>query len=209
MSRPVAILLAAGRGTRIGGPKALLAWPGATKGAPERPLVIAHAEARLAAESGRVLIVARQQVITTLIGYVRPGLDLLVSHADDELGPAGSLAVAVSRLADTDIAIVSPVDVPPASAATVSRLLARLEQGEPPPRAVRPRHEGRGGHPIVIRVEALARYREPTPPPLRDHLRELGEGVVDEDVEDASVLADLDKPVDLLRLTGAPPRFLG
>ncbi|EYF08988.1 nucleotidyltransferase family protein [Chondromyces apiculatus] len=209
MSAPVAILLAAGRGTRLGGPKALLAWPGATKGAPERPLAIAHAEARLDAESARVLIVARQPVVTALIRYVRPGIDLLVSHAADDLGPAGSLAVAASRLAPTDIAIISPVDTPPARGTTVAQLLARIAQGDPPPLAVRPRHDSRGGHPVVVRAAALARYAEPDPPPLRDHLRSLGAGIVDHDVDDPAILTDLDKPIDLFRLTGTQPRFLG
>ena len=229
MRRPVAVILAAGKGERLGGPKALLAWPavkGAPAGAPdERPLAIAHAEARLAADCERVLVVVRKPVFGVLLRYVRPGIDLLVSNAPDDFGPAGSLAFAAARIGDAEELVVTPVDVPPARAETVARLLARLRAGgDPPPLAVRPRHERRGGHPVVMRAEALALYRVspvpappvragatpagPPPPPLREHLRALGAQSVDEDVDDASVLLDLNTPVDVIRATGAPPRFI-
>lgn len=203
----VGIILAAGKGERLGGPKALLAWPSGA-GQPPRPLAIAHAEALLAAGCGRALIVARSQVVKALLSHVRPGIDLVASTAAEALGPAGSLGVAAGRLGGAAIAVVTPVDAAPARAATVGQLLSRLTSGEPAPLAVRPRHNGRGGHPVALRAEALERYLEPNPPPLRDHLRALGNRVADEDVPDASVLVDLDKAIDVLRATGAPPRFL-
>lgn len=213
MKSVITIVLAAGAGKRLGGPKALLAWPAATKGGVERPLALAHAEARLAAESARVLVVVRSSVFHALLAHVRPGVDLVAWTAPDDLGPAGSLAVAAPRIGDADAVIVTPVDVPPASAATVARLLARLEAGatsagSAPPLAVRPRHLGRGGHPVVLRAEALQRYLEADPPPLRDHLRALGERCVDEEVDDPGVLHDLNVPVDVIRVLGGPPRFL-
>lgn len=214
MKRVITIVLAAGAGKRLGGPKALLAWPAATKGGAERPLAIAHAEARLAAESARVLVVVRNSVMNALLAHVRPGIDLVAWTAPDDLGPAGSLAVAAPRIGDADAVVVTPVDVPPASAATVARLLARLDAGASstasgaPPLAVRPRHHGRGGHPVVLRAEALQRYLEPDPPPLREHLRSLGDRCVDEEVDDPGVLLDLNVPVDVIRVLGGPPHFL-
>ncbi|MGK3986694.1 NTP transferase domain-containing protein [Sorangium sp. So ce136] len=207
----ITIVLAAGTGKRLGGPKALLAWPAATKGRAERPLAIAHAEARLEAESARVLVVVRSSVFHALLAHVRPGVDLVSWTAPDDLGPAGSLAVAAPRIGDADAVVVTPVDVPPASAATVARLLARLDAGASsgaPPLAVRPRYLGRGGHPVVLRAEALQRYLEADPPPLRDHLRALGDRCVDEEVDDPGVLHDLNVPVDVIRVLGGPPRFL-
>ncbi|WP_437660271.1 NTP transferase domain-containing protein [Sorangium sp. So ce1182] len=207
----ITIVLAAGAGKRLGGPKALLAWPAATKGGAERPLAIAHAEARLEAESARVLVVVRSSVFHALLAHVRPGVDLVSWTAPDDLGPAGSLAVAAPRIGDADAVVVTPVDVPPASSATVARLLARLDAGASsaaPPLAVRPRHLGRGGHPVVLRAEALQRYLEADPPPLRDHLRALGNRCVDEEVDDPGVLHDLNVPVDVIRVLGGPPRFL-
>jgi CTP:molybdopterin cytidylyltransferase MocA len=214
MTRVITVVLAAGKGQRLGGPKALLIWPGAAKGLPDRPLAIAHAEARLAAESRTVLVIARGAVIPALLGYVRPGIDLVSSEAADDLGAAGSLSVAAARVGDVEAVVVTPVDVPPARADTVARLLERLQLGRtpdapgPPPLAVRPVHRGRGGHPVVLRAEALQRYLQPDPPPLRDYLKSLGEQCVDEVVEDATVLLDLNVPVDVIRLLGGPPRFM-
>lgn len=204
--RPIAIILASGKGERLGGTKALLAWS-LVRGGPEMPLAIAHAEARLAAECGRVLVVARQPIVKKLLRHVRPGIDLIVSTAPDELGPAGSLAAAAARLGDAAEIIVTPVDALPARADTVAQLLARL-RSDPPPLAVRPVNRGRGGHPVVLRPEALARYLEPSPPPLRDHLRALGDRCADVEVDDPTVLLDMDTPGDVMRATGAPPRFL-
>jgi len=204
----VTILLAAGKGMRLGGPKALLVFPGAP-GARPLPLAIAHAEARLAAESSRVVVVARKPIVQALIAFVRPGLDLVVSDAAEELGPAGSIATAVTRLDADDRVIVCPVDTLPARAATVAALLAGLGEAGAPPLATRPRHGGRTGHPIAIQAKALDRYRSPTPPPLRDHLHGLGDAVRDIDVDDPDVLVDIDTPADAMRRLRAPLTFFG
>lgn len=208
MSDTVTIVLAAGRGLRLGGPKALLLWPGAANQKP-RPLAIAHAEARLSAESKRVIVVARKQVVAALIPFVRPGLDLVVSSAPDDLGPAGSIATAVPKLAPDDRVIVCPVDTLPARAETVKALLDKLGTGGAPPLATRPKHSGRAAHPVALQAVALDRYKQPNPPPLRDHLHALGEACVDVDVDDADVLVDMDTPAQAMRWLRGPPSFLG
>ncbi len=209
MTRVVTVILAAGAGKRLGGPKALLVWPG-PKG-DERPLAIAHAEERLAAESGRVLVVTRRETMRPLLPFVRPGIDLLASDAADELGPAGSLAFAVPRLGDAELVVVTPVDTPPARAETVARLLAALA-ADPALLAARPVAHGRTGHPVVLRRDALASYAKAgvpiaEPPPLRDHLRALGPACGAVDVADPGVLIDLDTPADVMGALRALPRF--
>lgn len=207
-ARVATVVLGAGAGKRLGGPKALLAWPG--PGGKPVPLAVAHAEERLAAESGQVLLVIRKPMFTSLLGYVRPGIDLLSSDAADDLGPAGSLSFAVPRLgavaADVDVVVVTPVDTPPAKADTVARLLAALAE-RPEILAARPSCRGRAGHPVALRRAALARYTEPAPPPLRDHLHALGPAVVDVDTTDPTVLIDLNTPADVMGTLGALPRF--
>lgn len=204
MTRVASVVLAAGAGKRLGGPKALLVWPG-PKGS-ERPLAVAHAEERLAHESARVLVVTRKPTVKVLLGHVRPGIDLLASDAPDELGPAGSLAFAVPRLDDAEIVIVTPVDTPPAKADTVARLLAALA-GDPALVAARPVYGGRAGHPVAIRRAGLARYGEPSPPPLRDHLHALGAACGAVDVADTTVLIDLNTPADVMGTLRVLPRF--
>jgi molybdenum cofactor cytidylyltransferase len=204
-SRVATVVLAAGAGKRIGGPKALLAWPAPGSGQPV-PLAIAHAEERLAAESGRVLLVTRKPMVTSLLGYVRPGIDLLASDAHDDLGAAGSLAFAFPRLGEVSVVLVTPVDTPPARPETVARLLAALA-ADPSLLAARPVCRGRAGHPVALRRAALSRYAEPAPPPLRDHLHALGDACAGVDVTDPTVLIDLNTPADVMGTLVALPRF--
>jgi molybdenum cofactor cytidylyltransferase len=209
VSRVVSLILAAGKGERIGGPKALLLWPSSRGGGKaEIPLAIAHAEARLAAESARALIVTRGPIVRALLRYVRPGIELLSSDAGDDLGPAGSIAFGIRRIGDASAVLITPVDTPPARAETVASLLARLEQGDPPPIAVRPRYREHAGHPVVARPSALDIYQQPGPPPLRDHLKTLGDRCVEVEVDDASVRLDLNTPADVIGVLKAMPRFL-
>ena len=208
MNPVVTVILAAGKGSRIGGPKALLAWPAASGAGEERPLAIAHAEERLGAESARALIVTRRSWLPALLRYVRPGIDLLASDADDALGPAGSIACAVPRLGgDAAAIIMTPVDTVPSRRETIAALLARLD-ADKALLAVRPSYHGRGGHPVVLRPAGLERYRDPAPPPLRDHLRALGDRCATEEVSDATVLIDLNKPSDVMGVLRAMPRFM-
>ena len=208
----VAIVLAAGKGARLGGPKALLlVRPPVSPH--EMPLIEAQCRDRLAAESARALAVVRPDVAALVAGRLRAaGAEPVASRAPDALGPAGSLAAAAAHLASAFtpdlVALVTPVDVR-ASAATASALVAALlapSEG-PPPLAAVPRHAGRRGHPVALRAEALARYLDPDPPPLRDHLRALADRVLPVDVDDPLILEDLDFPHQteaLLRLTGGP-----
>ena len=205
MKGVVSIVLAAGSGKRLGGPKALLAWPW-EKGR-ELPLAVAHAETRLGAESERVLVVTRRPMITALLGYVRPGIDLLASDADEALGAAGSLAFAAARLGDAQIALVVPVDTPPARAETTAKLIAALG-ADPALLAARPSYHGRAAHPAALRRAALARYGEPRPPPLRDHLKALGAACAHVEVTDPSVLVDLNTPADVMGVLRTMPRFV-
>jgi molybdenum cofactor cytidylyltransferase len=192
------IVVGAGRGSRLGGPKALLCWAQL----PQKwllPLAAAHVEAR--AESQRVIVVVREPVETILrrvaaMSFARPGIgELVVSHAPDELGPAGSLAAAAPHVtAEDEVLLVTPVDCPPARSDTVKRLLDGLAAA-PNALAAKLRYEGRGGHPVALRPAVLARYRQPSPPPLRDRLREVE--VVDVPVDDPMVTLDIDRPEDL------------
>ena len=151
MALVVSIVLAAGKGFRLGGPKALLLWPRA-RGTKPRPLAIAHAEARLSAESQRVIVVARRQVIRALIPFVCPGLDLVASDAPDELGPAGSIATAAPRIDADDRVLVCPVDTLPARRAVTDKLLSALGTSGAPPLAARPRYGERFGHPVAMQA---------------------------------------------------------
>ena len=194
----ITVVLAAGRGRRLGGPKALLCWPLL----PQKwlvPLGVAHVEARR--ESARVVVVTRADVADVLrevspTTFAPAGRGrLVVSAAADELGPAGSLAAAVAAGLEGDVVLVTPVDCPPARDSTVRALLDALESNGDA-LAAKPRYEGRGGHPVALRARALTRYRDVDPPPLRDHLRTFGERLLEVPVSDETVRLDIDEPAD-------------
>lgn len=206
-----AIVLAAGQGSRLGGPKALLGF-----GKPPLPLALAHVNA-LAGRCHRIAVVTRADVARILSAHVPRDapVALVTSTAAEAEGPAGSIAAAIAELRDDALSgaegdepvLITPVDCLPVSATTFDTLLEALSVGLEI-RAVRPRHAGRGGHPVLIRRSELARYRRPAPPPLRDVLAALGSRCLDVVVDDDRVVADLDTGVDVERWTGAPPSFI-
>ncbi len=190
-----AIVLAAGRGERMGGPKALLLLGG-------KPLLLHHVDRFLEAGCDEIVVVTREEIATRLLS-VHERVRVVVS-AEPE--PRGSLSVGVRALAPLARVFVTPVDAVPAEAATLAELSAALENAD----AATPSLEGRGGHPVACRARVLAPYRAGEAcraPTLRDTLRALGDRRVRVPVADRAVGIDLDTPDDVARLTGAPPEF--
>ncbi len=188
-----ALILAAGRGSRVGGPKALLEIDG-------RPLASLHVARRLAAESDRAIVVVRADVARALRDHLDPRAIVVVSEAPDALGPAGSIAAAAAAgVLDGDL-IVTPVDVLPAPGEATEPLLAALGTHEAARWA--------RGHPIAIRARALVSRYCGAASPLRDVLGSLGAACAVLPVPASLALGgDLDTPEDVARVTGAPPRF--
>lgn len=204
----VAVILAAGRGERMGGPKALVAirW-GDNSG--ELPLAVAHAKAHLDQGAERVIVVTRVEVARVLSRFAQRGLDIVVSHQPEHLGPAGSIRCALDLLPPDapEWLFVVPVDMPPISTAIRGELL-RAATTEPAPDAVRPTYEGARGHPVLIRRGALERLlAEGGPPNLRELLRDLGDRAVDVPVVDRRAVVDLDEPKDVSGFYGHDARF--
>lgn len=188
-----ALILAAGSGGRMGGPKARLLVDGV-------PLVLRHVRRAREAGCERVLVVARPEDLDWL---ATEGVEAVASRAPDQ---AGSLAVGVRALRDVrDHVLVTPVDTLPASCATITSLRGRICDSID---AVSPRFEGRGGHPLIVRSRVLDPYREGLSPTLRELLATLGIRRIRLPVDDPATALDLDLPEDVVRLTGAVPRFI-
>lgn len=192
-----ALILGAGKGERIGGPKALLEIDGTT-------LAERHVLRARSLSCTRIVLVVRPEVAARLDTTACPELILALSEAPD---PAGSLAVGLRALADVDpdaCALVTPVDALPASQETCTILLGALDGAW----AATPVCEGRGGHPVACRLAVLEPYRvASSPPPLRNVLSALGPRRVRIEVNDPAVVVDLDTTDDLRALTGQTPRF--
>lgn len=184
----IGVVLAAGAGRRMGGPKARLVAFGA-------PLLEAHVR-RLEQAGCRDVVVAVRE------GDERLAPHTVVSSAPD---PAGSLrvALAAARGGEHELVVVTPVDALPARVHTI-RALVRAARA--PALAATPTFRRRGGHPVVVTRCALTALDDGRS--LRDLLRALGERRVRVEVADAAVAVDLDEPADVLAATGAPPSFL-
>lgn len=181
----IGIVLAAGSGGRMGGPKARLLIGDET---------LASLHVRRFREAGCtdvVVVLRREDRALDLDATVA------ISSAPD---PAGSLAIGLGA-ASGALVMVTPVDVLPAKVETIRALARAVSDGID---AATPVHDGRGGHPIVARravLEAAAGR------PLRDVLAALGVRRARVDVDDSAVAIDLDTPADVIAVTGAPPRF--
>ena len=134
------IVLAAGAGERMGGPKALLLVQG-------EPLARLHARRLREAGCAKVVIVTRGEIVE------RFALDATVA-ASAAPDPAGSLAVGLKALgaAPDDVLVITPVDAFPVCVETIARLVETVGGGA---EAATPRSGGKGGHPVVIRARAL------------------------------------------------------
>jgi molybdenum cofactor cytidylyltransferase len=210
----IGIVLGAGDGQRMGGPKALLAvrWG---EGPGELPLAILHARSMLYGGAERVVIVTRAPVARELGRFAERGIDIVASNAEGSLGPAGSLAVALRYLgastasvrgARGQLYLITPVDTPPSTTAIRTALVDAMV-ANPTALAARPVLEGRRGHPVLVAASALEPMQEAEPPPLRDLLRDLGERVLDVPVVDARTTVDFDAPEDVERWYGTKVRF--
>jgi molybdenum cofactor cytidylyltransferase len=140
--RIAAVVLAAGRSMRMGGPNKLLAEIGG------KPLVRIAAEQALASRADPVIVVTgheRERVESALSGLqVR-----LVHNPDFATGLGSSLRSGIAAVpADADGAVVCLGDMPQVDAALIDRLIAAFDPEKGALAAV-PVIEGRRGNPVL------------------------------------------------------------
>ncbi len=177
------LVLAAGEGRRMGGPKALLRVDGA-------PLALLHAQRFLEAGCAEVVVVTRPEVVPALPA-LPPGAQVLAvrTRSQAESLAAGLRATAANRL------LITPVDLLPPSEATLRVLMDALQRFG----AASPRVADRGGHPVAIHRRWLSTFERPVPElTLHEALRAMGAHRARIDVDDRRVLGDFDRPDALL-----------
>jgi molybdenum cofactor cytidylyltransferase len=137
--RIAAVILAAGRSTRMGPANKLLADLNG------KPLLRWVAEAALASQTRPVLAVTGHQAAEVKAALA--GLDVtLVDNPDYATGLASSLKAAIRALPETiDGALVLLGDMPRITAAHIDRLIAASAAG----RIIVPVHEGQRGNPVL------------------------------------------------------------
>lgn len=189
----VAVVLAAGGSTRMGQPKPLLPWG-------ERTLIEAHVLA-LAPHVDRVVVVvgAEEQAVRRVLP---PSVEVVTAPEWERSGPSDSARRGISAVPDARSALITPVDVVPAPASWLVRLLAADVT------AVAVGSDGRRGHPVLFAGDGLARLRATEP--LADGLRTLLLGAREVHLPSALVAEDFDTPDDYERVRSAAlgPRAL-
>ncbi len=190
--RIAAVVLAAGRSTRMGGPNKLLAEIA------RRPLIRIAVEAALASRAKPVIVVAGHQ--RDHVEKVLAGLPArLVHNPDFAQGLGTSLKAGISAVpADADGAVVCLGDMPQVDAGLIDRLIAAFD----PDRGalvVVPTFEGKRGNPVLwsrrffpdlmaIEGDVGARHL----------IGRYGEAVVEVPVEGKAALVDIDTPEALI-----------
>jgi molybdenum cofactor cytidylyltransferase len=188
-----AVILAAGRGRRMGGPKASLEMGGAT---------LLELQLRALRDASGIAVVVSVDSWEDHLGPNRSPQIEFIPNPRVEEGPFTSIRLGLEALDGNASALIVPVDcpVPPEAPALLSRAAA------PGLIWVAPIWEGRRGHPVLLtaagRVAALDANPETT-------LRELLEGTPGAEVPVASPLVhcNLNTPSDRERFLRDHPSW--
>ena len=204
MTPPViGVLLAAGRGRRLGGTKQLLPWSGsdADQDGPARPLVAAAYDA-IAPVCDRMVVVLGHEP-DRVAGALEPRR-FERAEADPDAAMLDSIVrgICAARALDRDAGVLlHPADHPEVRHETLAALLGSFR--DDPSRSVMPVVGDSGGHPVLIPPAVI----DPVLTFARDDgaggLRRLWETrpelAVRLRVDDPAVTRDLDTPEDLPR----------
>jgi len=193
-----AIVLAAGKSSRMGRPKATLLLPGGDTfltrivrtfreaSVEDVVVVVGHDASDIIASFADVDVAAR-----------------FVENPDYEQGQLSSLVAGLQVVDRPGVvaALVTLVDVPMVSAATIRAVVDRYRQTRAP--IVRPVRNDQHGHPVLIDRSLFDAIRHADPavgakPTIRANVSPAG----DVAVEDAGAFADADTPDDYARLLG-------
>lgn len=186
-----AVILAAGRSTRMGTQKLLLPWEGST--------VIGQI-ARAVVDAGpvetRVVVPAEHEPIQAALA----GLPVrLIVNPDHESDMLASVRCGLRDLPpDCEAVLVAPGDHPGISAELIGRMLAAL--ADPRGGMVVPVHGGRRGHPLLFRAgfvpSVLTKFDDLG---LRGLLQAHPDQVIELAVDEPAVTEDIDTPEDYQR----------
>jgi len=197
-----AIVLAAGKSTRMGRPKPLLPLASGDS-------FLAHIVKTLRAADVEdvVVVLGHEAALVERAFEHSPIAARFVTNAGYEAGQLSSLITAL-RVVDRPgvvAVLMTPVDVPLFSAATVRALVQRYRRSPAP--VVRPVAQGRHGHPVLIdrRLFAGLIAADPGQGP-RAVIRAHAASDADVEVDDPGAFLDIDTPEEYQRLLSPPPK---
>jgi molybdenum cofactor cytidylyltransferase len=200
-----AIVLAAGKSTRMGRPKAMLPVDG------DDTFLTRVVRTFLEAGVDDVVVVLGHEAEAIAASFLGSGLRArLVENPSYEEGQLTSLVAGLSLVdrPGVEATLVTLVDVPLVSPATVRAVIHRYRQTLAP--IVRPTSGARHGHPFLIDRSLFDALRRADPesgakPIVRAHATATG----DFDVDDEGAFADFDTPADYDRIVKRKPILAG
>jgi molybdenum cofactor cytidylyltransferase len=193
------VILAAGDSSRMGRDKALLPWPAPADGkAPSTESFLSGAIRSLARATEFVVVVVGKNE-TTLAPIIYSQGASLVVNPDSSRGQFSSLQVGLHEVLNhgRDAAMVTLVDRPPVTAATVQKLRDAFEAADQNIWAVIPEFSGKHGHPYLIGREMIEAFLR-VPPTLiaRDIEHQHQEHIQYLELDDPLVALNINTPED-------------
>lgn len=197
------VVLAAGRSSRMGEPKALVEWRGKS--------FIEHVLSAMA-EGGidEICVVTggphAEAIIAAVVSLPVSVPLILACNSNVESGPIGSVRIGADQWAPPAAPIlVHPVDIPTVRADDVRRMILEAER-QPAADAVIASVDHRRAHPVVLAPSLLARVAAcPAELTLRDILRDPATRVAYAVLDNRPLLRDIDTPDDAAWLSRQRP----
>ena len=193
------LILAAGDSSRMGRDKALLVWPPPTDASTSSHETFLSAAIRSLSQATEfvLVVVGKNEAALAPIIYAH-GASLVV-NPDPARGQFSSLQVGLHEVLNhgRDAAMVTLVDRPPVSPATIQTLRDAFEAADQNVWAVVPEFSGKHGHPYLVGREMIEAFlRVPPTSIARDVEHQHKEHIRYIPVDDALVTVNINTPED-------------
>jgi molybdenum cofactor cytidylyltransferase len=199
------VILAAGESSRMGRDKALLPWPPISQGqVASSDTFLSAAIKSLVLSTDFVLVVAGQNE-NALAPVVYINGASIVLNPDPSRGQCSSLQIGLREVLNRgrDTALITLVDRPPATLATVQALREAFEAAPQSIWALVPEFSGKHGHPFVAGRDLIEQFlREPVTGNARDVEHRYQEHIRYLQVDDRNVAMNINTPEDYAELIG-------
>jgi molybdenum cofactor cytidylyltransferase len=190
------VILAAGESRRMGRDKALLPWPPVAPGQQPQGTFLSAAIRSLA--SADMVIVVAGKNADALAPIVYASGASMVVNPDPGRGQFSSLQVGLREVLNQgrDAALVTLVDRPPVSTATVEKLCALFAEAVSRWKwAAVPQYAGKHGHPIVLAREMIEAFlRAPATATARDIEHQNEQHIEYVDVDEPLLTVNVNTP---------------
>jgi molybdenum cofactor cytidylyltransferase len=205
------LILAAGESSRMGKDKALLPWPPAQPGAAAPPGHTLLSAAILALRPHTWAVVVAGKNANRIAQTVETGGAFMVLNPAPERGQFSSLQVGLREVLarDCNAAMITPVDCPPLSAATLRLLCASFDDALSRGLwAVAPENSGKHGHPLLANRDIIDAFlAAPVTSNAREVLRAHAGRIEYVSVSESLVTTGLNTPEEYSALTSKSPPF--